>query len=790
MKNKIIIYILLQSIFFLNTNILSANDFTFNTNEINILDKGNIINAIDGFAKSVKDKIVIKADKFQYNKKLSFLKATNGIATLPKKNITIKADILRYEVNTSSIVALGNAEINASETNILIKSQNVFFDAKNNIIKSKKDTIISDNNGNIFFVEGFFYEISENILKITNAKIQDKEKNILNVKKAFINLKTNKLIGKDLSINFNNSSFPKDNEPRLSGVTISADKNQSTITKGVFTSCKKNDDCPPWQFSAGEIKHDKKNKIMFYKNAWLQLYNKPVFYFPKFFHPDMTVKRQSGFLMPSFQDSVSVGSSFGIPYYHVISDNKDFTIRPRLYSNQKFLIQSEYRQINKKSTHLIDFSYKNDGNLSGTSHFFSSTSKKIDIFNFDETELKLQLQKTSNDTYLKTYKLKSPLINDTNTLTSSLGISAYKENFSINADFNVYEDLSRKGSDRYEFVYPAYNMSKYFSNSNFTLNSSGSLKNYDTNVYETLIVNDLIYNSDPFFTDKGLKNNYTFLIKNVNTDSKNSGIYKENNDFKIMSIMEYNTSYPLKKEMVNYSNLFKPMISLKFSPNNTKDLKNIERRIDINNIFSINRIGRNDTVEGGASLTYGAKFAKINNDSKEEFGVNVANVFRISKNENLPTNSNLGKKTSAIVGDIIYSPNDIIKINYDFSIDNNLKDKNYELLTSELRINNFVTSFDYMNENNTKNKESYLGNKTKYKINDSKSLSFETRKNKKTKLTEFYNLIYQYRNDCLIAAIEYNRDYYTDRDLKPDESIFFKLTIIPFGETSSPNLMQ
>ena len=36
--------------------------------------------------------------------------------------------------------------------------------------------------------------------------------------------------------------------------------------------------------------------------------------------------------------------------------------------------------------------------------------------------------------------------------------------------------------------------------------------------------------------------------------------------------------------------------------------------------------------------------------------------------------------------------------------------------------------------------------------------------------------------------IEYNKDYYSDRDIKPEESIFLRLTIIPFGETNSPNL--
>ena len=57
-------------------------------------------------------------------------------------------------------------------------------------------------------------------------------------------------------------------------------------------------------------------------------------------------------------------------------------------------------------------------------------------------------------------------------------------------------------------------------------------------------------------------------------------------------------------------------------------------------------------------------------------------------------------------------------------------------------------------------------------------------------LKEFYNIIYQYENDCLVASLEYNKDYYTDRDLKADESIYLNLTIIPFGQTKSPNLKK
>ena len=69
-------------------------------------------------------------------------------------------------------------------------------------------------------------------------------------------------------------------------------------------------------------------------------------------------------------------------------------------------------------------------------------------------------------------------------------------------------------------------------------------------------------------------------------------------------------------------------------------------------------------------------------------------------------------------------------------------------------------------------------------------MKFSTRKNKSTDLTEYYNLMYQYKNDCLAASIEYNKDYYSDQDLKPTESFLLKLTIIPFGETTGPNLKQ
>ena len=54
----------------------------------------------------------------------------------------------------------------------------------------------------------------------------------------------------------------------------------------------------------------------------------------------------------------------------------------------------------------------------------------------------------------------------------------------------------------------------------------------------------------------------------------------------------------------------------------------------------------------------------------------------------------------------------------------------------------------------------------RYNFDNQNSILFNSEEIEKL-TTEFYNLIYEYKNDCLIAAVEYNKDYYQDRDLKP-----------------------
>ena len=192
------------------------------------------------------------------------------------------------------------------------------------------------------------------------------------------------------------------------------------------------------------------------------------------------------------------------------------------------------------------------------------------------------------------------------------------------------------------------------------------------------------------------------------------------------------------------------------------------------------------------SLTYGNEFKRIDKEnSRENFVFKIANNIRLEENDDLPKNNQMGLKTSNLFGEILLNPNKFISTEYKFSTKNNFDDFTYENINTSFNFGKFKTSFDYINENDKQDKVSYFLSEINLNLNENNNILFSSRENKEKELTEYYNLMYQYRNDCLAASIEYNKSYYEDRDIKPEENIFLKLTIIPFGEiASTPNLKE
>ena len=69
----------------------------------------------------------------------------------------------------------------------------------------------------------------------------------------------------------------------------------------------------------------------------------PVLYFPYFQHPDPSVKRRSGLLLPEIGNSTTLGFTIEVPYYFALAPNYDFTFHPLYTSKQGILWQGDWR---------------------------------------------------------------------------------------------------------------------------------------------------------------------------------------------------------------------------------------------------------------------------------------------------------------------------------------------------------------------------------------------------------------------------------------------------------------
>tara|TARA_B100001057_G_scaffold177778_1_gene178578 strand:+ start:3542 stop:6157 length:2616 start_codon:yes stop_codon:yes gene_type:complete len=749
-----------------------------------------------------KKNIFIEANDFEYDKSTNVLNAVEKVKVLDKiKNYNIKADKITYYRNTEKIISEGltNFSINSKYN---INSKNVFFNRSKQILKSDHKTTVKDNNSNVYILDKLNYQLDneilkgENIIIITSNNKPNSDKYFFS--SAIINLRLDSISAKDPKVFFHKNIFRNDeNDPRIAGVSSTKEGDVTIINKGIFTSCKKNDKCPPWSIKADKITHDKKKRQLEYKNAILKVYDFPILYLPKFFHPDPSVKRQSGLLKPQINNSNILGDSINIPYFKVISDNKDITLSPTIFENNLIMIENEYRQKNKNSDLFLNFGYVNKYKSSTNSKnknifsVFTEFNYDLNLENYLSSDLSINIERVTNDTYLKVFdqNMQESEIKpkDPNNLTNNVNLSLIKENYSFETGFNIYENLQKQNSDRYQYVLPFYNLEKNFNkeylSGNLNFFSTGKNNLIDTNNLESTIINDLNYSGFDIITKNGLKNKFEINFKNLNSVGKNSIQYKSSPQIEMMSMYSLDSSFPLVNRQENYDSYFTPKLSLKINPHDMKDYSSSDKTINTKNIFSNNRLGLSDSLESGKSITLGIDFKR---ESKKNFNnfleLSMATVLRDKEEKFIPSNTSLNKKNSNLFGNIKTQFSELINFEYNYVIDNNYEEFIYNEFNTTLKKGNLEAEFSFIKERGNLGDDNIFQNNTTYKVNENNFLSFKTRRNRKLNLTEYYNLVYEYKNDCLKAGIKYNKTYYEDKDLKPSENLFLSLTLIPLGE--------
>ena len=138
----------------------------------------------------------------------------------------------------------------------------------------------------------------------------------------------------------------------------------------------------------------------------------------------------------------------------------------------------------------------------------------------------------------------------------------------------------------------------------------------------------MIFKSIPQISNKGFYNNYEFIVKNSNTSAQNSKDYKNKENIYLSGLLQLNSSLPLVKDSENYRKILNPKLALKLAPNYTKDYRSYDNKIDIDNIYLLNRVEQTDMIEGGISLAYGNNFSIFDKkNSRDLFNFKIAEVL-------------------------------------------------------------------------------------------------------------------------------------------------------------------
>ena len=845
MKNRIIIILLILSFNINSFSVANGDEFIFKVTDLEILENNTVFKGNNRGKVITDTQVELISDNFIYLKKINRLE-TNGdvILTDIKSNVTINAEKMFYLKSEEIIYTVGKTLVNVDGQYNVVGYDLTFLKNKMILLSNEKATI-TDINSNVYKLDQFQYSVNEEVLKgekvFYRRNEQENKEDEYYFETGFFNLKKNEFLGTSTDMIFHKTLFDdKENDPRIKAVTSYGDEYNTYLDKAVFTSCKKTDKCPPWKMRAKNVRHDKIKKQIIYKNAWLDLYDYPVAYFPKFFHPDPTVERQSGLLRPAIGDDEILGDSIYLPYFFVISDDKDITLKPRLFNDNKLVLQTEYRQETKNSLTIIDssittghYSDKNNKTDKDTrSHFFTNTKIDLDFKDFITSSLEINYQKISNDTYLKLFKFIQGSLFETGpgSLESNIELNLAHEDYDFESSLIMYESLGGLNSDRYTYVLPNYSFSKNFFllnfDGSFSASSSGNHTVNNTNINSSSIDNSLSYNSLELFTDSGIVSDYNINFTNSNTMSDNSLKYKNTPQSEFHSAYYFDVKLPLQKKTKDRQNTLIPKLNFRISPHDMKRHANTNAGINISNVFSNNRIGM---LETGESFTLGVDFKKqkINQVSRvvDKEGVKIdyenltsseiekllkedsnfkkemvteiedyidfslATVFRFNKEENIPIKSTVGEKTSNIFGSAVYRPIKDIVLGYDFSLANDFNIIESHSISAEYLTENFSTNFSFSEEAGILGDSNAISNVTKLiDFKDYHNLSFSTRRNRKINLTEYYDIIYEYKNDCLVAEIKYRKDFYSDNDIIPKEELFFAITIIPFY-TFSPDKM-
>ena len=739
---------------------------------------------------------------------------SNNLKAQQKDVYNFSADKLTYSQDNNIIEATGNV-VAKNQEGKQIASDKIIYNKTTQQLSTFGNSKFSDNKGGTLFAESFEYNLEKKIISAEKkVKFIDKEKNTYYFSKLSADDKFDEIIGYDINADLNKENLKSGDkfnefiEPRFSGKSASIKNNITIVQDAKFTTCKKTneqDGCAYWNLNAGELIHDKEQKKLTYKNATLDLNNVPILYTPYFSHPDPTVKRESGFMPPTLANLGSdIGSSIKIPYFYPVSQSADFTVSPVYYFKQNPLLLGEYREKFKNGDLSLEGGFTQGykevtkTNTDGSrQHLYGNLNLIFNDKILDQTILNTKVQHVNNPTYLRVNKINSTndgfkknLIKEDDTkLTNEIYLNSFGKTENFNVKAATYRDISvAKNSDQYSYLLPELSYSKYslFDDNNLNLNSIFKSQNTNTNQNKSSLINNIDYSTQEFYNNN-LGIGYKFLSKlnNINYYSDYRAPNQNLNN-QINPVVGFDTSLPFAKISQDTEQYIVPRILTRYAPGKMTNATSNDTTLNTDNIFSMNRMNNDELIEKDLSFNLGADWMwqekKTSSKEPEKATISIGQVLKLNKDLDMPTKSSLQKSNSDIVSKINYLSPKNFDVTLKNTFDNQFNHTYYNDFTIKKNFTSSEINFNFYEKNSHVGNERYAKVNVASYVTDSTKLKIETDRNLKTDLTNSHKLGIENGNECIKYGFYFQKKNSSDKDLKPATSVYFGVTLLPFGE--------
>jgi len=567
--------------------------------------------------------------------------------------------------------------------------------------------------------------------------------------------------------------------------------------------CKDQPDRPPlWQIKAVKVIHDKQEKIVEYRDAWLEMFGYPVFYTPYFRHPDPTVKRKSGMLFPTYGSSSDFGLILETPYFWNISPHEDATITPILMTNEFPVLAVEYRnRLAKGTLDLTGSATKSSNDEFDTTDGELGMRGHIDLegrFDLDKTwRWGFDVERTTDDTYMRRYGFTAPA-----SLNSQLFAEAFQQRNYLSVSSHTFQGLAADDdSDTTPVVLPLVDFNHFGRRDRF-----GGRSQFDFNLLALTRANGTDTRrlsihprwQRPYVSSFGDVYNLTLGLNaeayHVNSLAR-SGNETEFSGFSHRAVpyASLNWRRPLVKRSAAISQTIEPIASVVIRPygGNSPNIPNedsTELEFDETNLFSDNRFTGIDRLEGGPRINYGINWSVTGaNGGRSTFFLGQS--YRLKSDDTFAEGSGLEDNLSDLVSKVEISPGSHFNLLYRtrFSSDNFSPKRNEAAVSAGIPAFRLTGKYVFLERQEG---SEFAGREeanltATSQINRFWRSSLSTVRDMDASEMRSLGLSLTYENECVVFSSNLTRTFFEDRDIKPTDAITFNLTLKTIGEVKT-----